>query len=83
MTPFTEIYERFYDYITDDMYMEITPEQTKEDCQGLLLNSIPLFEFPEQVLDYKLEKDFSGEDISYFIPDLTLEEKNILATGMY
>jgi hypothetical protein len=62
--------------------MEISREQTKADCKELLLSSIPFFSFPNLPLDYIEERDIEGHDISYFLSDLTLEEKNILAVGM-
>jgi hypothetical protein len=73
VTPFTDVYDAFFNLITDDMYMEITKEDTERDCRGLLMASIPLFEFPNQVLT------FEGD--SFTVP-LTLEEINILAMGM-
>lgn len=82
MTLFTTVYEAFFSLITDDMYMEITKEETERDCRSLLMASIPLFEFPNEVLhiDTKTELDLS---ITYFFTnDLTLEEINILAMGM-
>ena len=50
-TPFTVIYDRFLGKITDDMYLELTPEETLDDLQNLLIDAIPGFEFPRQVLD--------------------------------
>ena len=32
-TPFSAIYNRFLGKITDDMYMELTPEDTIQDLQ--------------------------------------------------
>lgn len=55
------------------MYLEISEEETKSDCYGLLMSSVPLFEFPNQVLTF---------NESQFTQDLTLEEINILAMGM-
>ena len=46
MTQFTTVYNRFLDKITDDMYLELTPEDTIRDLQNLLLDAIPGFEFP-------------------------------------
>lgn len=45
-TPFTTVYDRFLSKITDDMYVELTPEDTIRDLQSLLLEAIPGFEFP-------------------------------------
>lgn len=54
-TQFSTIYNRFLEKITDDMYMELTPEDTLKDLQRLLINSIPGFEFPRQNLqDYTI-----------------------------
>lgn len=50
MTYFTAIYERFLGKITDDMYMELTPEDTIKDIRRLLIDAIPGFEFPRQDL---------------------------------
>ena len=49
-TEFSAIYNRFLEKITDDMYMELTPEDTLRDLQRLLINAIPGFEFPRQNL---------------------------------
>ena len=46
MTQFTTVYNRFLGKITDDMYLELTPEDTVRDLQDLLLDAIPGFEFP-------------------------------------
>lgn len=55
-TLFTEVYNRFLEKITDDMYMELTPEDTIKDLQHLLIDAIPGFEFPRKnLLDYKIE----------------------------
>lgn len=55
-TQFSTIYNRFLEKITDDMYMELTPEDTIKDLQRLLINAIPGFEFPRQCLsDYTLK----------------------------
>ena len=53
-TLFSEVYNRFLGKITDDMYIELTPEDTVKDLQNLLINAIPGFEFPRQVLDFSL-----------------------------
>ena len=50
MTTFAKIYNRFLGKITDDMYMELTPEDTIRDLRTLLVESIPGFEFPRKVL---------------------------------
>lgn len=63
VTKFTAIYNRFLGKITDDMYMELTPEDTVKDLQRLLIDSIPGFEFPRKDLyDYTLKTDVVRED---------------------
>lgn len=58
VTKFTAIYNRFLGKITDDMYMELTPEDTVKDLQRLLIDSIPGFEFPRKDLyDYTIKTD--------------------------
>lgn len=57
MTQFTAIYERFLGKITEDMYMELTPEDTIKDVRRLLIDAIPGFEFPRQDLyDYTVKQ---------------------------
>lgn len=50
-TKFSTIYNRFLEKITDDMYMELTPQDTIRDLQHLLIDAIPGFEFPRKNLD--------------------------------
>ena len=51
-TLFASVYNRFLGKITDDMYMELTPEDTIKDLQTLLIDAIPEFEFPRKSLEY-------------------------------
>jgi hypothetical protein len=54
-TAFGLIYDRFLGKITDDMYLELTPNDTLRDLQNLLIHSIPDFEFPRKNLyNYKI-----------------------------
>ena len=56
MTLFGSVYNRFLGKITDDMYMELTPEDTIKDLQNLLIESIPGFEFPRiNLYDYEIK----------------------------
>lgn len=83
MTPLNVVYDSFFTLITDDMYMEIGPEDTRKDCKSLLLASLPLFEFP--VAPINITTELVGPDkrpVDFFSRDLTLEEINILAYGM-
>lgn len=50
-TSFVDIYNRFLGKITDDMYMELTPDDTIKDMRALLTDAIPGFEFPRKNLD--------------------------------
>ena len=83
-TPFTEVYNRFLAKITDDMYMELTPQDTIRDLQNILIEAIPGFEFPRKNLfDYTLMTVGNAtEDTSSFKEELSSEEINILATLM-
>ena len=55
-TPFTAVYNRFLGKITDDMYLELTPEDTIKDLRNMLIDAIPGFEFPRKVLtDYVID----------------------------
>lgn len=76
-TSFDEIYNRFFGKITDDMYFEWTEEDTKKDVLNILLDAIPLFEFPRFPL-----YDYDVEGGTYNC-HLTQEEINILAILMY
>ena len=53
-TLFASVYNRFLGKITDDMYMELTPQDTIKDLQNLLIDAIPGFEFPRKQLDYNI-----------------------------
>ena len=54
-TQFSEIYNRFLGKITDDMFLELTPEDTCKGLQTLLLEALPGFEFPRSNLyDYEI-----------------------------
>lgn len=62
-TKFSAIYNRFLGKITDDMYMELTPEDTIKDLQNLLMDAIPGFEFPRQNLfDYDIKTEVLPEN---------------------
>ena len=50
-TSFASVYNCFLGKITDDMYLELTPEDTLRDLQNLLKNAIPGFEFPRVIID--------------------------------
>ena len=86
-TPFSVIYNSFLSKITDDMYMELTPEDTYKILQQLLLSALPKFEFPRQSLDYttiEVENEQDEEPLIewVFINNLTNEEINIITSYM-
>lgn len=88
-TSFSEIYKLFLSKITDDMYMELTYQDTVKILNELLISAIPKFEFPKQNLDYQEQQLYGQLDsegnplISFSFKEvLTTEEKNIIATYM-
>ena len=93
-TPFSDVYNNFLSKITDDMYMELTPEDTYKILRQLLVAALPKFEFPRQDLSYHLipaviqgkDDDEDGEDdiqlIWAFENKLIPEEINIISTYM-
>lgn len=78
MTPVSAVYDAFFGLIVDDMYMEITEEETQDECLTFLRKSIPMYEFPKAPIKVKVDED--GE--ATLNRDLTDEEINILAYGM-
>jgi hypothetical protein len=75
-TSFTTVYDCFLDKITDDMYMELTEEDTSKMLTGLLRNALPHFEFPRvDIYDFNLEQQM-------FNVELGFEEVNIIAVYM-
>lgn len=85
MTQFTEVYNRFLGKITDDMYVELTPEDTIKDLRNLLIDAIPGFEFPRRNLqDYTIGQEIKPEDevvegefIIGLLWDDTIEEEDL------
>jgi len=85
MTQFTEVYNRFLGKITDDMYVELTPEDTIKDLRNLLIDAIPGFEFPRKNLqDYTIGQEIKPEDevvegefIIGLLWDDTIEEEDL------
>ena len=85
-TQFTEVYNRFLGKITDDMYIELTPQDTIRDLRNLLIEAIPGFEFPRHNLyDYVIETEIKHEDevlttdfiIGMLWDDLSDDDNNI------
>lgn len=76
MTSFNVIIDAFLGKVTDDMYLELTEEDTIRDAKQYLLDAIPYFEFPRFALfDYDADK-------GVYNVDLTKEEINIFAILM-
>ena len=62
-TKFTAVYNRFLGKITDDMYVELTPQDTIRDLRNLLIDAIPGFEFPRHNLyDYEIAQTVKNQD---------------------
>lgn len=76
MTSLNEIYNTFLSKVTDDMYMEMTADETYNMLFELFKSALPWFEFPRFNL-----QNYSEELGSYMV-DLTQEEINIIATYM-
>ena len=94
-TPFFNIYNSFFSKITDDMYLELTEQETKSIVRELLMSAIPKFQFPRCSMDYHLfkcnqtqneteseEEPSQSFEMQCFWDKLTDEEVNILATYM-
>ena len=63
MTQFTQIYNRFLGKITDDMYVELTPQDTIRDLRRMLIDALPNFEFPRiDLYDYEIAQETKPED---------------------
>lgn len=77
VTTFQQMYDFFLSGITDDMYMELTPQDTEEILEELLIAALPNFEFPKDknLLNINLiNKTFPCK--------LSLEEKKIVRAYM-
>lgn len=75
-TIFSKVYDAFFRKITEDMYMELTKEDTESMVQELLLSALSWFEFPRvDINDYDLAA-------GCFNVALSLDEINIISTYM-
>ena len=76
MTTFREIYDSFLGKITDDMYLELTQEDTEKMLFELFEKSLHFFEFPRvDIYDY-------NTDLEEYNIILSREEINIISTYM-
>ena len=90
-TPFSDVYDSFLSKITDDMYMELTEDDTYKMLEDLLISSIPKFEFPrvslfdyvrgstKQVEHTTIDKE-TGEEISTITNEYTVGYFNVQLT---
>lgn len=76
LTSFQDVYDVFLSKITDDMFMEMTEEDTHEILQEILLQALPMFEMPRKDI-FDIDKGCET-----FRCHLDFEEINILATYM-
>lgn len=87
-TPFCIIYDRFLSKITDDMYLELTKEDTYRDLRDILENSIGNFKFPRFPLyNYQLVDNLpltanGVPNNGFFESRLTREEVDIVSDLM-
>lgn len=87
-TPFHKLYNRFLAKITDDMYLELTREDTEKDLETILLSAIPLFEFPRfPLFHYDAEYEYLDDlgmvqSRGRYNVKLTEEEVDILTDCM-
>jgi hypothetical protein len=75
-TTFREMYDYFLSGITDDMFMELTPEDTEEMLEEILTAALPHFEFPHKDI-YDLDRENKS-----FRCRLSLEEMTIIRLYM-
>ncbi|MBD9053366.1 MAG: hypothetical protein EGR23_07145 [Holdemanella biformis] len=76
-TTFKEMYNFFLAGVTDDMFLELTKEDTEEMLEEILLAALPHFEFPRWAEPFDLDlvnKTFNTK--------LTSEEKMIIRQYM-
>ena len=58
ITPLEEIYDAFLSLITDDMYLELSSEETYTDIKNIFLSSISNFQFPRfDIYDYEFVEE--------------------------
>ncbi len=84
-TPFSDVYNNFLSKITDDMYMELTLQDTEKILYELLVAALPKFQFPRQDLSYQqiqVEGQYEEQTIWAFVNKLTQQEINIISTYM-
>lgn len=76
-TSFDTMEDFFLAGITDDMYMELTPEDTAALLDEILIAALPSFEFPKQPQLHNIDLEARS-----FTVDLTQEEMMIIRQYM-
>lgn len=76
-TSFDTMEDFFLAGITDDMYMELTEEDTREILDEILIAALPSFEFPKQPQLHNIDTIDRT-----FTVDLTQEEMMIIRQYM-
>lgn len=76
-TTFQEMYDFFLSGITDDMFMEMTKEDTDEMLEEILIAALPHFEFPRWSDPFDLDLENKT-----FTAKLSLEEMRIIREYM-
>lgn len=81
-TPFQDIYDAFFNIVTDDMYLEWTKEETVADIKNILMAALPKFRYPRfKLYDYEVVSLANGTKVvgDKFNFVLTQEELSIFA----
>ena len=96
-TSFSVVYDSFLSKITDDMYLQLTEQETEALLKEMLIVAVHKFEFPRVCLDYEyVNESLCKTCANYencqqackvdkgwiFIYPLTQEEINIISTYM-
>jgi hypothetical protein len=76
-TSFDTMEDFFLAGITDDMYMELTEDDTKAILDEILIAALPSFEFPKQPQLHNIDLQNRS-----FVVDLTNEEMMIIRQYM-
>ena len=91
-TRFSVVYNSFLSKITDDMYLQLTQQDTMKILRQLLISAIPKFQFPRQSLQYAMLTETTTnpetgkkkilDQYQAFINPLTKEQIDVLSTYM-
>lgn len=78
-TTFASVYDCFLGKITDDMYIELTPQDTMRDLRSLLINAIPGFEFPRKNINSYTIKTARLDGVEETDPEFILDNEEIVS----